>query len=375
MIDEKRVLDTFLELVKIPCSTNEEREVADVLTKRLQELGGTVHEDDAGKKLGGTAGNLIADFPGDVDAPTILLTAHIDCVEPCANIRPVIRDGVIYSDGTTILGGDDKAGVAAILEALLQLREQKIPHGPIQVVFTVAEEGGVHGSQNIDRSRLHADFGFTLDTHGHPGSMTVKAPGKNQIRLQIEGKPAHAGIAPEKGISAIVAAGTLIADAPQGRIDEETTCNLGIIRGGSATNVVPEKCEIFYETRSRLKEKLDAITKKVIEHFTEGAAKTGCKITAEVLPDYDPYEVSLDSPSVKVASRAAEALGFPVQCKEAGGGSDANHFNEYGISTVVLSVGMTNGHTKEECLEEKDLYDSARWALSIIKEAAKLPKK
>lgn len=375
MIDEKRVLDTFLELVKVPCSTKQEREIADILTKRLQELGATVHEDDAGKKLGGTAGNLIADVPGDVAAPTIMLTAHMDCVEPCTNIKPVIKDGVIRSDGTTILGGDDKAGVAAILETLQQIREQKIPHGPIQVVFTIAEEGGVHGSQNLDRSLLHADFGFTLDTHGHPGAMTVKAPGKNQIRLEIVGKPAHAGIAPEKGISTIVAAAALIADAPQGRIDEETTCNLGVIRGGSATNVVPEKCEIFYETRSRVKEKLDAITQKVIEHFTGGAAKTGCKITAEILPDYDPYEVPLDAPNIGVASRAAESLGFPVEHKESGGGSDANHFNEYGVPTVVLSVGMQDAHTKDECIREKDLYDSARWALAIVKEAAKLPKK
>lgn len=193
-----------------------------------------------------------------------MLTAHMDCVEPCAGIHPVIEDGIIRSDGTTILGADDKAGVTAILEALRQLREHAIPHGPLQVVFTVAEENGVHGSQHLDSSLLHADMGFTLDTHGHPGVMSYKAPGKNQIHIHIAGKAAHAGVEPENGINAIQAAGVLLADAPQGRIDVETTCNIGRIAGGSATNVVADSCDIYYESRSRDTEKLERITQRIM---------------------------------------------------------------------------------------------------------------
>ncbi|MBQ1614365.1 MAG: M20/M25/M40 family metallo-hydrolase [Selenomonas sp.] len=370
MIDEKRVLAEFLELVQIRCSTHDEREVADLLTKRLQALGGTVHEDNAGEKLGGNTGNLVADFAGTVDAPTVMLTAHMDCVEPCGGVKPIVKDGIIRSDGTTILGGDDKAGVVAILETLRQLKEKNIPHGPLQVVFTVAEENGVHGSQNLDKSLLHADFGFTLDTHNHPGHVTFMAPGKNQIKIHIEGKASHAGVAPEAGINAICAAGLLIADAPQGRIDEETTCNLGKICGGSATNVVAESCDVFYESRSRDKAKLDKITQEICDHFTKGAEKTGCKITAEVSPDYGPYLLSKESPAIQTAIRAAEKLGLPVELEESGGGSDANHFNTYGVPTVVLAVGMEKAHTKEEYIEEKDLYDSARWALAIVQETA-----
>lgn len=374
MINKERIRKEFLELIQIPCSTHDEREIGDLLTKRLQELGGTVKEDQAGEKLGGNCGNLVADFPataGMEKVPTVMLTAHMDCVEPCAGIHPIIENGIIRSDGTTILGSDDKAGVTAILETLRQLREQGLPHGPLQVVFTISEENGVHGSQNLDSSLLHADMGFTLDTHGHPGVMSYKAPGKNQIHIHIAGKAAHAGVEPEKGINAIVAAGTLLADAPQGRIDVETTCNVGRIAGGSATNVVADSCDVYYESRSRDKKKLEEITQRIVDHFKRGEKTTGCHITAEVSPDYGPYEIPQDAPAIEVASRAAKKLGFPLELEESGGGSDANHFNTYGVPTVVLGVGMTNCHTKEEYIEEKDLYDSAEWALAIVLEAAK----
>ena len=374
MINKERIRKEFLELIQIRCSTHDEREIGDLLTKRLQELGGTVKEDQAGEKLGGNCGNLVADFPataGMEKVPTVMLTAHMDCVEPCAGIPPIIENGIIRSDGTTILGSDDKAGVTAILETLRQLREQGLPHGPLQVVFTISEENGVHGSQNLDSSLLHADMGFTLDTHGHPGVMSYKAPGKNQIYIHIAGKAAHAGVEPEKGINAIVAAGTLLADAPQGRIDVETTCNVGRIAGGSATNVVADSCDVYYESRSRDKKKLEEITQRIVDHFKRGEKTTGCHITAEVSPDYGPYEIPQDAPAIEVASRAAKKLGFPLELEESGGGSDANHFNTYGVPTVVLGVGMTNCHTKEEYIEEKDLYDSAEWALAIVLEAAK----
>lgn len=373
MINKERIRKEFLELIQIRCSTHDEREIGDLLTKRLQELGGTVKEDQAGEKLGGNCGNLVADFPataGMEKVPTVMLTAHMDCVEPCAGIHPIIENGIIRSDGTTILGSDDKAGVTAILETLRQLREQGLPHGPLQVVFTISEENGVHGSQNLDSSLLHADMGFTLDTHGHPGVMSYKAPGKNQIHIHIAGKAAHAGVEPEKGINAIVAAGTLLADAPQGRIDVETTCNVGRIAGGSATNVVADSCDVYYESRSRDKKKLEEITQRIVDHFKRGEKTTGCHITAEVSPDYGPYEIPQDAPAIEVASRAAKKLGFPLELEESGGGSDANHFNTYGVPTVVLGVGMTNCHTKEEYIEEKDLYDSAEWALAIVLEAA-----
>ena len=372
MIDKKRVLNEFFELVSIRCSTLDEREIADLLTARLRDLGATeIHEDGAGKALGGNTGNIVANFKGTVaDVPVVMLTAHMDCVEPCANIKPILKDGVIRSDGTTILGADDKAGVVAILETLRCLKEHDVPHGDLQIVFTVAEEGGVNGSRCLDTSLLHADLGYTLDTHGHAGVAAFKAPGKNQLGVRICGKAAHAGIDPDAGRNAITAAGKVLTAVPQGRIDEETTCNVGRIEGGTATNVVAEFCTLNFETRSRDKVKLDALTQRMIDAVNAAMEGTGCTAEIDLKKDYDPYELPADALPIQYLRRAAEKLGFPVVLEEEGGGSDANHFNAYGVPTTVLGVGMTDCHTKEESILEQDLYDAAELTLAIVQEVA-----
>ena len=372
MIDKKRVLNEFFELVSIRCSTLDERAMGDLLTARLRDLGAAeIHEDDAGKKLGGNTGNIVANFKGTVTGvPTVMLTAHMDCVEPCAGIKPVLKNGVIRSDGTTILGADDKAGVVAILETLRCLKEHDVPHGDLQIVFTVAEEGGVNGSRCLDTSLLHADLGYTLDTHGHAGVAAFKAPGKNQLEVRICGKAAHAGIDPDAGRNAITAAGKVLTAVPQGRIDEETTCNVGRIEGGTATNVVAEFCTLNFETRSRDKVKLDALTQRMIDAVNAAMEGTGCTAEIDLKKDYDPYELPADALPIQYLRRAAEKLGFPVVLEEEGGGSDANHFNAYGVPTTVLGVGMEDCHTKEESILERDLYDAAELTLAIVQEVA-----
>lgn len=372
MIDKKRVLDEFFELVSIRCSTLDEREIADLLTARLRDLGAVeIHEDGAGKALGGNTGNIVANFKGTVaDVPVVMLTAHMDCVEPCAKIKPILKDGVIRSDGTTILGADDKAGVVAILETLRCLKEHNIPHGDLQIVFTVAEEGGVNGSRCLDALLLTADFGYTLDTHGHAGTAAFKAPGKNQLAVRIVGKAAHAGIDPDAGRNAITAAGKVLTAVPQGRIDEETTCNVGKIEGGTATNVVAEFCTLNFETRSRDKAKLDALTQRMVDSVNAALDGTGCTAEIDIKKDYDPYELPPDALPIQYLRRAAEKLGFPVVLEEEGGGSDANHFNSYGVPTTVLGVGMTDCHTKEESIREQDLYEAAELTLAIVREVA-----
>jgi len=213
MINKKRVLAEFFELVKIKCSTRDERQVADILKTRLADLGMEVTEDNVGEKIGGTCGNVIAYAKGTVaDAPALMLTAHMDCVEPCGGIEPQLKDGIITSVGETILGGDDKAGIVAILEALRMVGEKEIPHGPIQVIFTVAEEGGLNGAKNIDPAALKADFGYAFDSGGAPGEIINMAPGQNSINVVVHGKKAHAGVAPEDGINAIVVAGKAMAE-------------------------------------------------------------------------------------------------------------------------------------------------------------------
>lgn len=373
MINKKRILDEFLELVQIKCSSRDEREVGDLITARLKELGCTVTEDNAGQILGGNCGNLIANLKGNTPgAPTVMLSAHLDCVEPCAGVKPQIKDGIITSDGTTILGADDKAGVTAILETLRVLKEQNLAHGNVQVIFTVAEEGGVNGSKNIDQSLLKADFGYALDSSGRPGKIIVEAPGQNKIHVKIHGKTAHAGIAPEQGINAIVVAGIALAKVPQGRIDEETTCNVGAIKGGKVTNIVPDLVEITCESRSRNQAKLDKLTDQICQTFETAAAKNGAKAEIVVTKAYEPYVLDKESQVVLTAAKAAKALDLTVEITGTGGGSDANFYNNYGIPCSVLGVGMQKVHTKDEFIIEEDLYTTAALVLQIIKDAAQM---
>lgn len=371
-INKERVVQQFYDLIAIPCPSTQERQVADYLIREMEALGGTVTEDNAAAALQGTTGNLFINFPGTVEGvPKILLSAHLDCVNPCAGIQATLEDGVFRSDGTTILGGDDKSGVTAILETLRCLKEQNIPHGPLQVVFTVCEEQGVAGSRNMDASLLDADFGYCLDSSGHPGKIIFAAPGQNKIFTKVHGKTAHGGLAPEKGINAIKKAAEILLDVPTARIDEETTCNIGIIHGGTATNVVPDLVEIAMDCRSRNLEKLEALTERIVAAYQEGGKKAGVPVDVEVRPSYKPYELPKDSPCILLAAKAAEELGLPVDVAATGGGSDSSHFNGNGVPCTVLGTGMTNVHTVEEILLEKDLYDICEWTLSIVADNAK----
>lgn len=370
-MNEQRVLAEFFELVKMKASTRAERQVADVLKTKLTQLGLEVSEDNTGEKIGGNCGNVLGFWPGSVvGAPRLMFTAHMDCVECCEGIEPVLKDGVITSAGDTVLGSDDKAGVVAILEALRLIREEKAPHGDIQVIFTVAEEGGLNGSKNMDRTLLRADFGYALDSSGAPGEIITMAPGQDKIEAVIHGKKAHAGVAPEEGLNAIVVASRCLADMKQGRIDFETTANIGVIKGGTVTNIVPDRVEVIAEARSRNREKLVAQTAHMREMFEKVAAANGGRAEVKVTKSYDPYVLAEDSPVVDIARRAAVSIGLVPECKGTGGGSDANFFNSYGVPTTVLGTGMSKVHTSDEFILEKDLYTNCRMVHAIIKTAA-----
>lgn len=375
MINRKRMLDEFYELVQITCSTRAERQVGDVVKKKLAELHMEVSEDDTGSKISGNCGNILGFLEGSTaEAPRLLLTAHLDCVEPCGGIQPVLKDGIITSAGDTILGSDDKSGVVAILEALRLVKEQKLPHGSIQVVFTVAEEGGLNGSKNMNPALLKADFGYALDSGGSPGEIINMAPGQNKLDITVYGKKAHAGVAPEEGINAIVLTGKALAVIKDGRIDPETTANIGSITGGVATNIVPDKVEIQAEARSRNPEKLAAQTEHMRKVFEETVKAAGGKAEVKVSKEYDSFVLAETAPVVQLARQAAESLGLKPVIKATGGGSDANYFNSYGIPTVVLGTGMSKVHTTDEYIKEEDLYNTAELTLAIIKTAGQIKK-
>lgn len=375
MVNQERMLAEFFELVSIRCSTRAEREVADAVKAKLAALGLAVEEDDVGGRIGGNCGNVLAFLKGNVaGAPVLMLSAHLDSVEPCGGIKPQLRDGVITSGGDTVLGADDKSGVAGILEALRIIRETGAAHGDIQVVFTVAEEGGLNGSKNMNRELLAADFGYVLDSGGAPGRIINAAPGQDSIKVIIRGKTAHAGVAPEEGINAIVVAGKAMAELRQGRIDDETTANVGIIKGGQATNIVPDYVEIACEARSRNKAKLAAQTKHMVDTFEQVAAANGAKAEITVKTAYDPYVLTTAMPVVALARQAAESIGLTPVFEATGGGSDANFFNAYGVPSAVLGTGMSKVHTTAEFIKEADLYKTAELVVSIIKTVAKTKK-
>ena len=376
MINQERIKNTFTELVKMYAPSKGEREVCDYLKKKLRALGASkIVEDNDGSVNGGNTGNLIATFNGNAPGlPSIALTAHMDCVECCKGIEPVLEDGVFRSKGNTILGGDDKAGVAAILEGLAAMKENYIPHGKITVIFTVQEEIGLFGSRNIEEKYIQGiDFGYVLDADGPAGSVYNAGPSQYTLNFICEGVAAHAGMAPEKGTNAIAMAAAGIAACPTGRIDEETTCNIGTIQGGTARNIVPDYCEVVAEARSRSGEKLEALVSQMENAFIEAAKKFPeghLKIRKE--KSYDAFHISEDEPALKLFARAAKAMDKEMKVAKSGGGSDANWFGTKGFPALLVGVGMTDFHTNKESLKESDLYDAGLLVYKIIEEESHL---
>src|SRR5690606_29014708 len=286
MINEERILNEFLELVQIDSETKHEAEIAKVLKEKFSSLGVEVFEDDTTAETGHGAGNLICTLKANKEGvDPIYFTSHMDTVVPGNGVKPSIKDGYIVTDGTTILGADDKAGLAAMLEALKVIKEQNIEHGDIQFIITVGEESGLVGAKALDSSLIHAKYGFALDSDEQVGNIIVAAPTQAKISAVIHGKTAHAGVAPEKGISAITIAAKAVAKMPLGRIDEETTANIGRFEGGQATNIVADKAYILAEARSLVPEKMEDQVDKMKSAFEETAKSMGgsADVTVEIM--------------------------------------------------------------------------------------------
>ncbi|MCX5748741.1 MAG: M20/M25/M40 family metallo-hydrolase [Candidatus Saganbacteria bacterium] len=370
MIKEKRLINTFLKLVKIESPSKREKNAGLFIKKYLAKLGIKSWFDDAGDVFGGNCGNLYAAVKGTVkEAPGILLNAHIDTVVHDGRIHPVIRKGVISSDGTTILGADCKAGVAAILEALKVLKEKNILHGDIKLCFTVAEEIGITGAKNADFRHLRADFGYVLDG-GAVETILCAAPSQLNFEANIHGRAAHAGVHPERGINAIKVASEAISKMKIGRIDRITTANVGIIEGGTATNIIPDRVFIKGEVRSHSKRKL----KQQINNMTKILSKTCRKHKAflrmKVEPVYNSFSIKESSPAVKYFREAGRRSSIKIKTGMTGGGSDANIFNEMGIPSVIIGVGAHNLHTAKECIAVGDLVTGTELLIGAIQEAA-----
>lgn len=371
MVNSERILNEFLELVQVDSISGKERVIADLLKKKLLEIGLDVHEDSAGREVGSDTGNIIGRLPGNSKGPVLLLSAHMDTVEPGRGVRPLIDGEYVRSSGDTVLGSDDKAGIVAILEVLRQIREQNIEHSGLEIVFTIWEEGGLLGSKNLDYSQLSATAGFVLDSDGPPGTIVTRAPWQDHIGATITGKSAHAGMNPEAGVNAIMVASQAIAEMKIGRIDEETTSNIGIISGGKARNIVPDSVTIQGEARSLDHNKLAAQISHMSDTLQKTASKFGAKVKIVVDRQYDGFCLDEQALPVQLAIKATRNLGLAARIKNTGGGSDANIFNSKGIPAVVLGIGMSKVHTTEEYISLADLNGNASYLLAIVRAAQK----
>lgn len=369
-VNEARLLDTFLALLHFNTPSKHERPASEYCAELLRNIGFAVEWDDAGEKVGGNVGNLFAFKPGtDPAAPPLFFSSHLDTVEPTPNLSVSVENGVIRSTSDTILGADDKSGVAPILEAMTLLHESGEPHGDLQLILTICEEIGLVGAKLVDPSRIKAKYGFVLDSGPPLGSVTFTAPSQNSLRIRIEGKPSHAGASPERGISAITAAAHAIHALKHGRIDAETTANIGTIEGGSARNIVPAHVFIVGEARSLDAAKLTAQTAHMVETFEREAAAIGATATVEVIEEYRTYRLSETDTPIQIARHAAEVCGLPFSLRPSGGGSDANIFNGFGVPTAVLSCGMQAIHTHDEFCHVSDLVKDAAWVVEIVRAA------
>ena len=361
------VVSLFTELAALPSPPGEERVVADRVMAYLRDLGLDVAEDDAGPRIGSTVGNLYARIePTDESGMPLFFCAHLDTVPPQAAIEPVVEDGVIRNAAGTILGADNKAAVAVMLEATRRLLSENRPHGGVELLFTPKEEVGLHGAAAFDHEQLHARVGYVYDQAAPIGEVILGAPYAHSMEVRFHGRASHSGMYPEEGRSAIAAAAKAISDFKLGRIDEDSTANVGIISGGTAGNIVPEWCSFLAEARSHDPRKLSDLVREMLEAATFAAGLEDCQVETEVHKSYSGYRFKRDDYVVRLAGSALERAGYDPSFKLSGGAADANVFNERGLACVNLANGMAEIHTPQEHIAVEDLDRMVDVTLALV---------
>lgn len=368
MSDNPQIIKEFLELVKIDAVSFNERLIVDAVINKLLDIGcSIVVEDDSGFHIGGNSGNVYALFEGKLPG-CLLFSAHLDRTPNGFGIKPQFSGTKITSDGTTILAADDIAGVVAILDGLRRIKSNNTPHCTVEIVFTVAEEVYLSGSQTFDFSKILAKFGYVMDSSGPLGRIVSSAPSDAQLTLKVYGKTAHAGAEPERGKNAIIAASKILANLSDGRIDHETTANISSFHaGGEATNVVCDYAEIKGEARSRDHEKLSNYINYFYRQCNEVAESFGVVVEANHFVPYHCFEVDKDSICIRLAVETLQNMGIKPTIQPGGGGMDANRFYEHGIECVGLATGYYLNHTTREYINSNDLILSGILVENLIK--------
>ena len=370
-MNSNRLLDLFCELVRIESPSRREAAMAGRCADELRSLGFEVRFDGSASQTGSDTGNLIAHLPGTAGG-AIVLSAHMDTVQPCAGIEPVVEGGVVRSAGDTILSADDKAGVAAILEGVRSVLEDGASRPDITVLLTTCEELHLLGAGALAEGELPAGAPcYVLDADGAPGTVIVGAPCHWALKARFSGRAAHAGVEPEKGASAIAMAAAAVGAMPLGRIDEATTANIGTISGGCATNVVPDACALAGECRSLFAERAGAQKAAMTAALKDAAARFGGAVEVEWTKSYDAVLYDEDDELVRGLSSAIRAAGLEPRFHRSGGGADANVLCARGVRAVTLGIGMTAFHSVDEHIAVADLEGSARLVEALIAEGAR----
>lgn len=360
-------LPLFLELAAISSPPGDERAVADRVTAELRGLGLEVDEDGAGPEIGSNTGNLLCRLPGRVDGGTpIFLCAHLDTVPPQGELEPVVDDGVVRNAAGTILGADNKSAVVAMVEAARRIVAERREHAGVELLFTPKEEVGLLGAGAFDHTRLEAELGFVYDQAAPIGEVILGAPYQRSMVVRFHGRPAHSGMVPEEGRSAIAAAARAIADLRLGRLDDETTANVGTITGGSARNIVPEWCELQAEARSHDGRKLADLVQEMLDTFAFAASVAECTVETEVSETYRGYRFKPTDPIVELARTALGRCGYELVPTLTGGGADANVFNTRGLPCLNLANGMREIHTADEHIAVADLEAMVDVTLALV---------
>ncbi|MGO9614024.1 MAG: M20/M25/M40 family metallo-hydrolase [Dissulfurispiraceae bacterium] len=370
-INQERLVETFVELIKINSPSFRERELGDLLARKLAKLGCEIELQAYDRSF-----NLIARKTGQDGIPPLLLSGHMDTIEPTEGITFAIEDGLIKTTGNTVLGADDKSAIAQILEVLSVLEEREIPHGDLEIVFTSAEERGLVGAKHLDFGRLKSKYALVLDSGGSIGNIVVGAPSHYTYEMTVKGKSAHAGMEPERGISAIRVAANIIAAIPDGKIDAETTANVGVIQGGTATNVVPKETVIRGEIRSHNAETLEKTKKAILETAQRTAQVNHAHLLISEHDEYQAFHIDKDEPILRFLAGVFTRCGIEPAFAVVGGGSDASIFNQRGMTAINMSTGMQNVHSTEELIYIKDLFNGCvvlLTAISMFREFGKIP--
>lgn len=368
-MNEQRLLDTFLELVRIDSPPGSEAAAAAYCREALEAAGCTVRFDDTTAETGSDTGNLIAELPGTAEG-TLAISAHLDVVEPCRGIEPRIEDGVIVSAGETVLGGDDRAGLAVAIETVRHFAETGEPHPTLKLLFTVQEELGLVGAKAMAAEDAACDLCLVIDAAGAPGGIVTAAPTHYTFAAEFRGKAAHAGVQPEEGISAIGMAADAIAQMQLGRLDAETTANVGTIRGGTATNVVSALCEVTGECRSLSRERVESVKASMHEALVDAARKAGGSVEIVWKLEYESFRFAENDPRVQLVADAARDAGLEPGTHPTGGGSDANVLASKGVPALALACGMTGVHGTHEQLAVSDLVSVARLVEAVVARVA-----